>query len=127
VNFRSVNADTAPLPVGGYSQAFEVRDARRMLFISGQVPESREGHVPPDFESQARLAWSHVLAQLDAASMTVENLAKVTIFLSSREYAVPNREVRAAILGAHSPALTVVITGIFDEKWLLEIEAYAVA
>jgi len=25
----------------------------------------------------------------------------------------------------HAPALTVIITGIFDEKWLLEIEAPA--
>jgi 2-iminobutanoate/2-iminopropanoate deaminase len=29
------------------------------------------------------------------------------------------------VLGAHRPALTVIITGIFDEKWLLEIEAVA--
>jgi hypothetical protein len=29
------------------------------------------------------------------------------------------------VLGSHSPALTVIITGIFDEKWLLEIEATA--
>jgi hypothetical protein len=33
--------------------------------------------------------------------------------------------VRQEFLGAHSPALTVIITGIFDEKWLLEIEAVA--
>jgi 2-iminobutanoate/2-iminopropanoate deaminase len=29
------------------------------------------------------------------------------------------------VLGAYSPAPTVIITGIFDEKWLLEIEAIA--
>jgi enamine deaminase RidA (YjgF/YER057c/UK114 family) len=57
--------------------------------------------------------------------MTFENLVKVTIFLSSREYAVHNRDVRREVLGTHSPALTVIITGIFDEKWLLEIEAIA--
>ena len=31
------------------------------------------------------------------------------------------------MLGSHQPALTVIITGIFDEAWLLEIEAVAVA
>lgn len=31
------------------------------------------------------------------------------------------------LTGSHAPALTVIITGIFDEKWLLEIEAVAVA
>lgn len=127
MNLKRFNSPTAPQPAGGYSQALLVERAQRLLFISGQVPESASGEVPADFKAQARLAWSNVLAQLEAASMSVENLAKVTIFLSSREYALPNREVRAEILGGHAPALTVIITGIFDSKWLLEIEAYAVA
>ena len=38
-----------------------------------------------------------------------------------------NREIRQEVLGSHAPALTVIITGIFDEKWLLEIEATAAA
>jgi hypothetical protein len=29
------------------------------------------------------------------------------------------------MLGDHRPALTVVITGIYHERWLLEIEALA--
>ena len=124
---RPINASTAPRALGGYSQAFEVQGAQRILFVSGQIPETRDGHVPTDFKAQARLAWSNVLAQLEGASMSIENLAKVTIFLSSREFAIPNREVQAEFLGTHSPALTVIIAGIFDAKWLLEIEAHAVA
>lgn len=103
-----------------------VLEAQRLLFISGQVPESVSGEVPDNFEAQARLVWSNVLAQLGAAGMNVRNLAKVTIFLSSREYATTNRMVRDEILEGHAPALTVVITGIFDSQWLLEIEAFAV-
>lgn len=127
MNIQCINAASASQPIGGYSQAVHVQGAQRLLFISGQVPESLSGEVPADFESQARLAWSNVVAQLDAAGMSVENLAKVTIFLSSREFALPNREVRSEVLGSHAPALTVIITDIFDTKWLLEIEAYAVA
>ena len=59
--------------------------------------------------------------------MSVDSLAKVTTFLASREYALANREIRVEVLGSHAPALTVIITGIFDTKWLLEIEVYAVA
>ena len=66
-----------------------------------------------------------MFAQLDAAGMSAANLIKVTTFLSSREFAMVNREIRREALGTHSPALTVVICGIFDEKWLLEIEAVA--
>jgi hypothetical protein len=31
------------------------------------------------------------------------------------------------VLGDHRPAITIIITGIYDESWLLEIEAVAVA
>jgi len=122
-----VNSPSAPIASGGYSQALEVQNAQRLLFISGQVPESREGEVPKDFRAQASLAWSNVLAQLEAAGMSVANLVKVTTFFASREHAIPNREVRQEVLGVHAPALTVIITGIFDESWLLEIEAIAAA
>ncbi len=127
MKLNTINASTAPEPSGGYSQALEVRDARRLLFISGQIPEIRMGEVPKDFKSQAELAWVNVCSQLEAANMTVANLVKVTTFLSSREYAVQNREVRQAVLGDHAPAFSAIITGIFDERWLLEIEAVAAA
>ncbi len=127
MKLTAINADTAPEASGGYSQALEVRDAQRLVFISGQIPQTRAGEVPEDFRSQADLAWAHVRAQLEAADMSIANLVKVTTFLSSREFAIQNREVRQAALGNHAPALTVIITGVFDERWLLEIEAIAVA
>ncbi len=127
MKLKALNASAAPQPIGSYSQAIEVREASRFLFISGQVPETNDGEIPPDFKTQARLVWSNVIAQLEAAGMTITNLVKVTIFLSSREFARPNREIREEVLADHRPALTVIITGIFDELWLLEIEAVAAA
>ena len=123
----AVNSASAPQPAGGYSQATEVVGAQRLLFVSGQIPESISGEVPADFRAQAQLAWRNVIAQLEAAKMSVSNLVKVTVYLSSREFAVANREIRQQVLGSHSPALTVIVAGIFDEKWLLEIEAVAAA
>ncbi len=122
-----VNSADAPRASGGYSQARLLEGATQLLFVSGQIPESTEGNVPSGFEAQAELTWKNVVAQLSAAGMGIENLVKVTIFLSSREHALANREVRSKFLGGHSPALTVIITGIFDEQWLLEIEAIAAA
>lgn len=58
--------------------------------------------------------------------MAVDSIAKVTTFLSSRAFADENGAIRREVLGEHAPALTVIITGIFDEHWLLEIEAIAV-
>jgi 2-iminobutanoate/2-iminopropanoate deaminase len=126
MKLQVISAASAPKAAGGYAQALEVTEAKRLLFISGQIPETPDGHVPDGFAAQASLVWANVIAQLHAAGMTVENLVKVTTFLSSREFALPNREARAQALGQHRPALTVVIAGIFDEKWLLEVEAVAV-
>ena len=125
MKLKAINAESAPKPVGPYSQALEVTEAKRFLFISGQIPESLTGDDPVDFDSQAKLTWQNVIAQLEAADMTVKNLVKVTTYLSSREYRVANREVRDAILGDHLPALTIIIAGIFEEEWFIEIEAIA--
>jgi 2-iminobutanoate/2-iminopropanoate deaminase len=127
MKYRSINSESAPPVVGGYSQAFEVTGSTRRLYISGQIPVAKDGTVPTTFADQAGLVWGNVFAQLAAADMTVENLVKVNIFLSDRKYGMENREIRQRMLGTHAPALTVFITGIFDDAWLLEIEAIAEA
>lgn len=127
MKLQPINAPDAPQPVGGYAQSVEVTGASRLLFISGQIPADAEGHVPEDFESQARLAWKNVIAQLNAAGMTLDNLVQVRIFLSDRKYTADYRKVRIEVLEGREVGLTTIITGIFDEKWLLEIEAVAAA
>jgi enamine deaminase RidA (YjgF/YER057c/UK114 family) len=125
MDVRSINAPEAPAAAGGYAQAVEVRGAGRTLYISGQIPVARDGTIPTTFEEQAWLTWRNLEAQLRAARMTLDHLRKVTIFLSSRRFAPANQKIRRQVLGSREPALTVIITGIFDEAWLLEIEAIA--
>jgi 2-iminobutanoate/2-iminopropanoate deaminase len=119
---RALNPTTV-----SYCQAHEVSGFSRLLFVSGQVPEDAAGDVPPDFRSQCRLAWANVKVQLEAAGMSLDDLVKVTIFLSDRRWRGDNAEVRHEVLGPRTPALTIIITGIYDEAWLLEIEAVAAA
>jgi len=109
-----------------FAEACEVRGFTRLLFISGQVPQAGD-HVPPDYEGQYRLAWKNVALQLESAGMGFDNLVKVTIFLSDRDLIAQSRGLRHSILGDRTPAITIVITGIYDERWLLEIEAIAAA
>jgi enamine deaminase RidA (YjgF/YER057c/UK114 family) len=124
---RVINAPDAPQPVGGYSQAVEIGGGTRILYVSGQIPQTVDGKVPEGFRDQCRLAWANLTAQLRAAGMSLDNLVKVTTFLSDRRFGLENRAIRQEVLGERRPALTVVITGIFDAAWLLEIEAVAVA
>ena len=124
---REINSNDAPTVTTGYAQAIEVTNHSRTLFISGQIPVAKDGTVPADFENQCRLAWRNVEAQLHAAGMNLDNLVKVTIYLSDRAYSLDNRRIRNEVIGDRKIALTVIITGIFDESWLLEIEAIAAA
>ncbi|MCG2672318.1 RidA family protein [Bradyrhizobium sp. GCM10023182] len=112
-------------PAGGYSLGLEVTQHRRLLFISGQVPEKSDGSVPEGFEAQCEQAWRNVMEVLTAAGLGVEHLVKVTTFLTDRNQVVTNRTVRRRMLGEHQPALTVMIAETVDSKWLLEIEAIA--
>jgi 2-iminobutanoate/2-iminopropanoate deaminase len=124
---RAIHSDSAPAASGGYSQAVETSGATRVLYISGQIPVDVDGRAPATFKEQCRVVWKNLEAQLHAADMTLDDLVKVTAFLADRRYAKENREIRQEILGDRSPALTVIITGIFDEAWLVEIEAIAAA
>ena len=127
MKLTKINAPDAPVPAGGYVQAMEVANASRLLFISGQVPDAVDGTTPEDFESQARMIWANLIAQLHAADMSLDNLVKLTFFLSDRKYIDDYRKVRQEVLQGRTVALTTIITGIFDEKWLMEIEAIAAA
>jgi enamine deaminase RidA (YjgF/YER057c/UK114 family) len=122
---RAVNAADAPAPAGGYAQAVEVRNATRILYLSGQIPVTKQGEPPAGFEAQCRRVWDNLEAQLRAGGMSLDNLVKVTTYLADRRHAAANSRIRREVLGARTPALTVIITGIYDESWLLEIEAIA--
>ncbi|MEH2506925.1 2-iminobutanoate/2-iminopropanoate deaminase [Bradyrhizobium sp. AZCC 1578] len=125
MHIRRINAETVTVPTTGYSQALEVSGHTRLLFVSGQIPLGIDGTVPEGFEAQCRLAWRNVEAQLKAAGMTLDNLVMHRTYLADRRYALVNRSVRNEVLGGRETALTVVIAGIFDEAWLLEVEAVA--
>jgi enamine deaminase RidA (YjgF/YER057c/UK114 family) len=127
VEVEPINPSVLPEASGTYTHGTLVTGARRMVFVSGQVPWRDEtGKVPEDFDTQCRITWQNVLAVLAEAGMGVRNLAKVTIYLSDRQYRAAAGRVREEMLGGHRPAITIIITDIYDEAWLLEIEAIAV-
>ncbi|SMF40894.1 Enamine deaminase RidA, house cleaning of reactive enamine intermediates, YjgF/YER057c/UK114 family [Tistlia consotensis] len=124
---RPINADDAFVPTSGYVQAMAISGHSRLLFVSGQIPVAADGRVPEGFEAQCRLAWRNVEAQLKAAGLGLDNLVLHRTYLADRRHALDNRRIRSEMLGGRETATTVVIAGIFDEAWLLEIEAIAAA
>jgi enamine deaminase RidA (YjgF/YER057c/UK114 family) len=119
------NSRDAPQPTGGYAQAVRLTDFEELVFVSGQIPVEMDGAVPETFAEQCRLVWRNVEAQLRAAGMGLADIVKVTTFLSDRAYAQKNSAVRQEVLAGLTPALTIIIAGIYDPAWLLEIEVVA--
>jgi enamine deaminase RidA (YjgF/YER057c/UK114 family) len=128
VKRQNINAaGTIPPLGGGYSNALQISEFKRVVFVSGQVPMEADGTVPEGFAAQSRLAWRNVEAQLRAADMSLANVVKVTTYLGDRAHGMENRVVRREFLGDLCPALTTIVCDIFDAAWLLEVEVIAAA
>jgi enamine deaminase RidA (YjgF/YER057c/UK114 family) len=105
----------------------------RVLAISGQI-----GWDPvtgtfstDDFAEQTAQALRNVVEVLRAGGGSPEHLVRLTWFVTDRAaYVAARRAVGRAyrdILGAHYPAMSVVVVaGLLEERALVEIEATAV-
>ena len=125
MTIKRINAIDGAEPVGAYVQALQVTDTTQRLYVSGQAPVSRDGKVPETFKEQAETVWRNILAQLNAADMQAEHIVKATTYLTDRKHREENRDVRQYMLNGHTFALTVVLAGMFEDGWLLEIDAIA--
>jgi 2-iminobutanoate/2-iminopropanoate deaminase len=119
------NPASVHAPSTGYSMGLEIGQHRRLLFISGQVPEKSDGAAPEGFEAQCEQAWRNIIEVLNSAGLGVEHLVKINTFLTDKSQVVPNRAIRRKMLQGNEPASTVMIAETVDGKWLLEIEAIA--
>ena len=124
---RDINAADAAAPAGQYTQAVEVAGATRTLYISGQVGVAVDGSIPADAEAQCALAWRNLQAQLRAAGMDISNLVKITTIVPNRADIPAIRAGRASVLGDHKPASTLIVGGLSNPAWKVEVEGIAVA
>jgi 2-iminobutanoate/2-iminopropanoate deaminase len=112
----------------GYTHAIQVTGDYRRLIISGQVGMAQDGSIASSGEGQVAQALANLRAILAAHGMTVENVVKTTAFLTDRELLPAYRQARGAAFGDHAPASTLLfVAGLADPRWVVEIEAEAVA
>jgi 2-iminobutanoate/2-iminopropanoate deaminase len=111
-----------------YSQAVEAPAPARWLYVSGQVGVSPDEAMAEGAAAQIEAAWRNVLAVLGAAGMGAPDLVKVTAYLTRPEDTGLYRQIRDRMLGGAEPASTlIVVAGLADPNWLVEIEAIAAA
>lgn len=114
--------------IGTYSDAIEAAPGLRWLFTAGTPGLGLDGVLPKDITAQAEQAWKHILTMLEKAGMRVQDLVKVTHYLTDAKDIPAYVKVRAKYLGEARPAsMLIVLTpgGLVRPEFLLEIEAIA--
>lgn len=109
------------------SQGFRVGD---LVFVSGQAAVDDSGQVvgPGDFGAQARQAVGNLRRVLEAAGSSLDQVIKVTIFVTDMSYFPEVVELRREVFSAPYPADTICeVTALAYPELMFEIEAVALA
>ena len=112
-----------------YSQGVKVSQAQTILFLSGQVAYTDEGRPAfrGDFTAQARGAYEAIKALVESQGGTMNNVVKITTYLTDMRYRVDLPPIREEFFGKKGPASTLVgVAALAHPDWMIEIEAIAV-
>lgn len=116
--------ESAPAPVGPYSQAVQVGT---LLFCSGQIsidPASGQVMTGPVAE-QTRLVLDNLGAVLKAAGYSFEHVVKTTIFLTNMADFAQVNDVYATYFKTDPPARSTIAVSGLPKGVQVEIEAVA--
>ena len=118
-----ISTSGAPAAIGPYSQGWITEN---LIFISGQIPvDPATGEAPQGIAAQAERSCRNVVAVLEAAGASLENVVKTTCFLADMEDFAAFNEVYARYF-ASKPARSCVAVRGLPKGVLCEIEAIAV-
>jgi enamine deaminase RidA (YjgF/YER057c/UK114 family) len=108
----------------GFSRALRVG---RNVYVSGTAPIWPDGSCDPDPEVQARRCFEIIVEALAGAGASPKQVVRTRMFLTDPSYADAVGRAHGAVFGEVRPASTmVVIVGMLDPRWKVEIEADAV-
>lgn len=107
----------------GFSRA--VRHGRTVA-VSGTGPVWPDGSVDPDPAVQAHRCWEIALAALQELGGEPSDVLRTRQYVVSPDLAEAVGAVHAEVLGDVRPASTMVVVGLLDPRWLVEVELDAV-
>ena len=108
----------------GYSRA--VRDGARIV-VSGTAPVWPDGSCDPDPAAQARRCCEIIVGALEELGADASAVVRTRMFVTDAAYADTIGGVHAEFFGAAAPATSmVVVAGLIDPRWKVEIEAEAI-
>jgi reactive intermediate/imine deaminase len=126
MNVEQIRVDPDPYEPFRLSQGFRVGD---LLFISGQAAIDEQGGIvgAGDFDAQAKQTFSNLRRVLEAGGSSLEQVVKVTIFLTDMGNFPKIVELRGRWFTQPYPADTIVeVSSLALPELEIEIEAIAV-
>jgi enamine deaminase RidA (YjgF/YER057c/UK114 family) len=111
-------------PQFGFSRAVRTGAA---ISVAGTGPIWPDGHVDPDVGEQTRRCLEIIETALAELGAALGDVVRTRIFLVDAADADAVGPVHREVFGTVLPASTIVIvTGLLDPRWRIEIEADAV-
>jgi 2-iminobutanoate/2-iminopropanoate deaminase len=121
-----VSTDSAPQPIGPYSQAIRKGNA---LFVSGQVGINPANGKPDttDIASETKCALDNVKAILKASRLSMNDIAKTTIYLTDLQNFKTVNDIYATYFGEGPfPARETVGVAALPKGMHIEISVVAI-
>ena len=101
-----------------------------VVYLRGQIGQdldTRENVGVGDVEAQAEKAMANIAMLMDEAGGTLEDIVKVTVYLTDIRFREPVYRVMGRWLkGVHPVSTGIVISALARPEWLVEIDATAV-
>ena len=125
----AVTSLATPEPLGAFSWALKVDDAKQLLFVSGLTSRAPDGSVvgDADITLQTETVLTSLRSILESAGGTLADVVKVTVFIRDMTHFRQIHEVRRRFFSSPYPASTMVeVSRLVDPRSLIEIDAIAV-
>ena len=108
----------------GYCRAVRVGD---QVLVAGTAPQRPDGSVDDDVEAQARRCLEIIESALMEAGSGIADVVRTRIYLvDAADFDAVARAHRQVFDAVRPANTTVVVAGLLDQRWKVEIEAEAI-
>lgn len=131
--FEILNPQGVHAPPGKYSHAAKVEEGRALLVVAGQVALDTDGELvgEVDVRAQTRQVFRNMEAVLAGTGASFADVIEFTYYVVGREHTAGFIEARTSIFdtaypdGRYPPATLLVVAGLANERFLVEVSALA--
>lgn len=120
---RAARSGSPYEPAFGFSRAVRSGDC---VWVSGTGPVWPDGSCHPDPAVQARRCFQIALEAMAELGAEPDHVVRTRMYVTDPAHAEAVGAVHREMVGAAAPAATMVVAGLLDPRWKVEIEAEAI-